>query len=125
MYVMTPRASAWLDADGSVDALEQLPARPSRLPSQTIEARKAFDGRLGRYIAIRRVFPASPGGRDLLLVGVANKSPTERGPMVGEGRERPERAGSRSLGPGRVLGLNKGSEAPKGPRVLVKLGPVQ
>lgn len=76
MYIKTPRAAVWLDADGTAAA----PQRPQRPAAQTIEARKAFDGQLGRYIAIRRISPASPGGPAVLLVAVANKSSLEKGP---------------------------------------------
>ena len=86
MYVRTPRASVWLDAaDNYVDTLPQgftgsrsSAHRPIAKPF-VIEARKAFDGKLGRYIAIKRI-PARQGGQDLLLVAVANKSVEERGP---------------------------------------------
>ncbi len=78
MYVRTQQAFAWLDTE-SLPADFQVRTPPERNPAQTLMARKAFDGRLGRYIALRRI-PASSGGKDLLLVGVANKSATERGP---------------------------------------------
>jgi hypothetical protein len=84
MYVRTPRASAWLDADDTVDALHQGNAAKAggkpRPKSVTLEARKAFQGKLGRYIALKYIPSARPGVQGVILVAVANKSPTERGP---------------------------------------------
>lgn len=83
MYVRTPQASAWLEATDSADSLPQafLQRAPRDKPKpQVIWPRKAFDGKLGRYIAVKSVPPSRPGDKELLLVAVANKSADERGP---------------------------------------------
>lgn len=80
MYIKTPRARVWVSSDSDEPFLTTHQRRLERPPAKTIEARQAFDGKLGRYIAIRLIPPAAPGDKEVLLVAVANKSPHEKGP---------------------------------------------
>ena len=79
MYVRTANALAWLDTA----TLE--PTTPPRTPRaahasrpRVILARRAFDGRLGRYTAVRLV--PRRDGSVVLEVAVANRDADARGP---------------------------------------------
>lgn len=80
MYVKTPRARVWVPSSADTPFIPKRQAREHRPPAQTLEARKAFEGKLGRFIAIRRIPSSTPGEPDVLMVAVANKAPSEKGP---------------------------------------------
>ena len=83
MYVRTPYAAAWVDADGASIGPGHTVERPQSRPHREVRvlsARKPFKGSLGRYIAIKRIAGAGPGRKDLLLVAVADPTPGARGP---------------------------------------------
>lgn len=83
MYLRTQRASAWLDADTPTTTtppeVHQAPPQAARPSAQIVEARKPFDGRLGRYLAVKHL-PDHAGQRGTLLVAIANTASSEKGP---------------------------------------------
>lgn len=81
MYVRSAQALAWLDTAASDTFVAPCPtagsARPRCRP-RVIPARKPFEGRLGRYIAVRLAQHAD--GIPALQVAVANRDGEARGP---------------------------------------------
>lgn len=92
MRIRTPLASVWLDADDIVETFfeelaqgfKRYDPHPSNPQQEIIKARKTFQGKLGQYVAVKRVLASRPGGKDLLLVAVAREFPGRVGPVVGQ-----------------------------------------
>lgn len=83
MYVRSAQALAWLDTADLESNLPRrapgsTPATPAARP-RAILARRPFEGRLGRYVAVR-LRPARDGSPPVLEVAIANRDADARGP---------------------------------------------
>lgn len=83
MYVRSAQALAWLEPATLERGSPRSPLRSERASPafrpRVIVARRPFDGRLGRYIAVR-LQPGPVGSPPQLDVAIANREPDARGP---------------------------------------------